>query len=119
LSATPIVSSPVRAADRVGTRWSTISRSLGGQEHTSESSVAAADSVRAAVARSSLRNYTDYGRSLVRFHDAVHSELGHRSTVLVLGDAQGNNLAAGTWALAAIARRAGSVYWLNPERSTM
>jgi hypothetical protein len=86
---------------------------------TTESSAAAADSVRAAVARSSLGSYTDYGRSLMRFHDAVHGELGHRSTVLVLGDARGNNLPAQTQALAEIARRAGSVYWLNPEPTTM
>jgi hypothetical protein len=86
---------------------------------TADSTAAAAHAVRAAIARSSLGNYTDYGRSLVRFHDAVHGELGHRSTVLILGDARGNNLPARTSALAAIAERAGSVYWLNPEPSTM
>jgi uncharacterized protein with von Willebrand factor type A (vWA) domain len=75
--------------------------------------------VRAEVARSSLGNYTDYGRSLVRFHDAVRGELGHRSTVLVLGDVRGNNLPPRTSALAAIVERAGSVYWLNPEPSMM
>jgi uncharacterized protein with von Willebrand factor type A (vWA) domain len=80
---------------------------------------AAARAVRARVARNSLGNYTDYGRSLVRFHDTVHGELGHRSTVLILGDARGNNLPARASALAAIAQRSGAVYWLNPEPSTM
>lgn len=75
----------------------------------------AALAVRAALARTSLGGSTDYGRSLTTFRDAVLPTLGHRSTVLVLGDARGNHAPARATALADIARRAGSVYWLNPE----
>ena len=38
-----------------------------------------------------------------------------RATVLIFGDARGNYLPAEEATLAKIARRAGSVYWLNPE----
>jgi uncharacterized protein with von Willebrand factor type A (vWA) domain len=59
---------------------------------------------------------TDYGRALRQFHAAVGQELEHRATVLIFGDARGNFRPAEEATLAKIARRAGSVYWLNPER---
>ena len=79
------------------------------------SAPAAARAVRATLAATSLGPSTDYGRALTQFHAAVRGGLGHRSTVLVLGDARGNFAPARTEVLAEIARRAGSVYWLNPE----
>lgn len=75
----------------------------------------AAVAVRASISQNSLGNSTDYGRSLTTFRDTVLPSLGHRSTVLVLGDARGNHRPARAGVLADIAQRAGSVYWLNPE----
>jgi uncharacterized protein with von Willebrand factor type A (vWA) domain len=68
------------------------------------------------VAAGELGGYTDYGRALRQFHATVGQELEHRATVLIFGDARGNYLPAEEATLAKIARRAGSVYWLNPER---
>jgi uncharacterized protein with von Willebrand factor type A (vWA) domain len=66
-----------------------------------------------------LGNYTDYGRALRQFHRQVGGELERRSTVLVFGDARGNYLPAEEQALASIAKRAGSVFWLNPEPDSL
>ena len=71
--------------------------------------------IRDFVNASELGSYTDYGRALRQFHGAVGAELERRSTVLIFGDARGNYLPAEEATLARIARRAGSVYWLNPE----
>jgi hypothetical protein len=68
------------------------------------------------VTAGELGDSTDYGRALRQFHAAVGQELEHRATVLIFGDARGNFRPAGEATLAKIARRAGSVYWLNPER---
>ncbi len=62
-----------------------------------------------------LNGRTDYGRALKRFSAEVAPHLGRRSTVLVFGDARGNYRPAEEATLADIARRAGRVYWLNPE----
>jgi uncharacterized protein with von Willebrand factor type A (vWA) domain len=64
---------------------------------------------------SSLGGYTDYGRSLRGFWGEIGTQLGRRSTVLIFGDARGNYLPAEEATLVKIAKRAGSVYWLNPE----
>jgi uncharacterized protein with von Willebrand factor type A (vWA) domain len=71
--------------------------------------------IRDYVSANELGGHTDYGRALRQFHGAVGAELERRSTVLIFGDARGNYLPAQEATLAAIARRAGSVYWLNPE----
>jgi uncharacterized protein with von Willebrand factor type A (vWA) domain len=71
--------------------------------------------IRDFVNASELGGHTDYGRALRQFHGTVGAELEHRSTVLIFGDARGNYLPAEEATLARIARRAGSVYWLNPE----
>jgi uncharacterized protein with von Willebrand factor type A (vWA) domain len=71
--------------------------------------------IRDFVNASELGGHTDYGRALRQFHGAVGAELERRSTVLIFGDARGNYLPAEEATLARIARRAGSVYWLNPE----
>ena len=68
------------------------------------------------VTADELGDSTDYGRALRQFHAAVGQELEHRATVLIFGDARGNFRPAEEATLAKIARRAGSVYWLNPER---
>ena len=68
------------------------------------------------VTAGELGDSTDYGRALRQFHAAVGQELDHRATVLIFGDARGNYRPAEEATLAKIARRAGSVYWLNPER---
>lgn len=59
--------------------------------------------------------HSDYGRALGQLHDRVVDRLGHRSTILVLGDARTNHRAPQVEILAALAQRAGRVYWLNPE----
>jgi uncharacterized protein len=74
--------------------------------------------IRDFVNASELGSYTDYGRALRQFHGAVGAELERRSTVLIFGDARGNYRPAQEATLARIARRAGSVYWLNPEPRT-
>ena len=61
------------------------------------------------------RARTDYGRSLNQFLTQVGPQLGHRSTVLIFGDGRGNYRPGGEQYLTEIARRAGSVHWLNPE----
>jgi uncharacterized protein len=76
----------------------------------------AMETLRAYIAAGELGDSTDYGRALRQFHAAVGEELEHRSTVLIFGDARGNFRPPEEATLAAIARRAGSVYWLNPER---
>ena len=68
------------------------------------------------VTAGELGDSTDYGRALREFHAAVGQELEHRATVLIFGDARGNFRPAEEATLAKVARRAGSVYWLNPER---
>ena len=83
-------------------------RHVRGPEH-------AMTTIRDFVNANELGGYTDYGRALRQFHGAVGAELEHRSTVLIFGDARGNYLPAEEATLARIARRAGSVYWLNPE----
>ena len=59
--------------------------------------------------------HSNYGRSLRQFWERVGPQLGHRSTVLVFGDARGNYQPAEEEVFEHIARRAGAVYWLNPE----
>jgi hypothetical protein len=71
------------------------------------------------VAAGELGSHTDYGRALRQFHATVGQELERRATVLIFGDARGNYLPAEEATLAKIARRAGSVYWLNPERRAL
>ena len=83
------------------------------QVHGPENAITA---VRDYVRSGELGGYTDYGRALRQFHAAVGQELEHRATVLIFGDARGNYRPAEEATLATIARRAGSVYWLNPER---
>jgi uncharacterized protein with von Willebrand factor type A (vWA) domain len=62
-----------------------------------------------------LDGRSDYGHALESFHARYGGEIRSRSTVLVLGDARNNYHATRADVLAAIRRRAGHLYWLNPE----
>lgn len=58
---------------------------------------------------------SDYGWVLREFAERHSRQLTRRSVVLVVGDARTNYLEPAADALAEIQRRAGQVYWLNPE----
>jgi uncharacterized protein with von Willebrand factor type A (vWA) domain len=62
-----------------------------------------------------LDGRSDYGHALTAFWEEWGSQLRHRSTVLVLGDARTNYHAPREDLLAAMRQRAGHLYWLNPE----
>jgi uncharacterized protein with von Willebrand factor type A (vWA) domain len=59
--------------------------------------------------------HSNYGRSIRQFWEQAGPQLGRRTTVLVFGDARGNYQPAEEETFTHIARRAGAVYWLNPE----
>jgi uncharacterized protein with von Willebrand factor type A (vWA) domain len=65
-----------------------------------------------------LDGRSDYGNALQTFRQRHGGQVRSRTTVLVLGDARNNYHASGAPALREIARRAGHVFWLNPEPST-
>jgi uncharacterized protein with von Willebrand factor type A (vWA) domain len=62
-----------------------------------------------------ISGYTDYGRVWREFLDDVSSDLGPRSTVIVLGDARTNGRPPAAEAFAQVAARANRTFWLNPE----
>jgi uncharacterized protein with von Willebrand factor type A (vWA) domain len=62
-----------------------------------------------------LDGRSDYGHALESFWDLHGDRLRRRTTVIVLGDARNNYHAPRADVLAAIRRRAGHLYWLNPE----
>ncbi len=59
--------------------------------------------------------HSDYGAALGAFWVRYGTDVGPRTTVLVLGDARSNYHPAEPWAVAELARAARHVYWLNPE----
>lgn len=60
--------------------------------------------------------HSDYGAVLKAFWERYgRTGLTDRSTVVITGDARSNYRPDGAEVLAAIARRARAVYWLNPE----
>jgi uncharacterized protein with von Willebrand factor type A (vWA) domain len=61
---------------------------------------------------------SNYGQSLEDFAGLCLERLDRRSTVIVLGDARGNNTPARADLLRQIHQRAGRVVWLNPEFHT-
>jgi uncharacterized protein len=71
----------------------------------------------ALVARESVRfsGSSDYGWVLREFAARHARQLTQRTVVLILGDARTNYVDPAVAALAEIQRRAGRVYWLNPE----
>jgi uncharacterized protein with von Willebrand factor type A (vWA) domain len=62
-----------------------------------------------------VSGYTDYGRVWLEFLDKVIDDLDPRSTVIVLGDARTNGREPHAQAFAAVAERAGRMFWMNPE----
>ena len=62
-----------------------------------------------------VSGYTDYGRVWLEFLDKVIDDLDPRSTVIVLGDARTNGREPHAAAFAAVAERAGRMFWMNPE----
>lgn len=59
---------------------------------------------------------SDYGGALGAFHDRHLGCVNRRSLVIVLGDGRGNGNPANAWALQELARRAGRLVWLTPEK---
>lgn len=58
---------------------------------------------------------SNYGASFEAFWERFGTELGPKSTVLVLGDARSNNRPPREHNLKRMAERARRTYWLNPE----
>lgn len=69
------------------------------------------------VSRESVRfsGSSDYGWVIREFTARHVAQLSRRSVVLVVGDARTNYLDPAVDSFAEIGRRAGQVYWLNPE----
>ncbi len=63
-----------------------------------------------------LLGRTDYGRALERFEEKYPDVVGHRTSLLVLGDARSNYGDLGLPVLQRLAGRAHVAHWLNPER---
>lgn len=62
-----------------------------------------------------VSGYTDYGRVWAEFDQMTADDLHPRATLIVLGDARTNGRDPQVDAFAAITRRAGRTFWLNPE----
>ena len=62
---------------------------------------------------------SNYGNALADFEDGWMRFVTNKTTVIILGDARGNNTDPRTEILARLAQRARRIIWLNPEfRST-
>ncbi len=59
--------------------------------------------------------HSDYGHAIETFHERWGSEVGPKTTVLLLGDARNNYHASQAWVVKELQHRARHVYWLNPE----
>jgi uncharacterized protein with von Willebrand factor type A (vWA) domain len=68
-----------------------------------------------AAARAVRLGGSDYGFVMRDFASRYAHQLSRRSVVLVVGDARTNYLDPAEASFAEVARRAGRVYWLNPE----
>jgi len=62
-----------------------------------------------------VSGYTDYGRVWLEFLEQISEDLDPRSTVIVLGDARTNGREPHAEVFGRIAKRAGRMFWLNPE----
>ena len=60
--------------------------------------------------------HSDYGHAFEVFGDRWGSDVTHKTSVLILGDARNNYHATADWVLADLAKRARHLYWLNPEQ---
>ncbi len=59
--------------------------------------------------------HSDYGHAFEVFFEKWGSEVGPKTTVLLLGDARNNYHASQSWVVKELQHRARHVYWLNPE----
>ena len=66
-----------------------------------------------------MARHSDYGASLVQFHQQIQQEVDLRSTVVIFGDARNNRAAPQAHALRVLRQRVKRVLWLNPERKAL
>ncbi|HET8930646.1 MAG TPA: VWA domain-containing protein [Acidimicrobiales bacterium] len=59
--------------------------------------------------------HSDYGHAFETFHERWGTEIGPKTTVLLLGDARNNYHASQSWVVKEMQHRARHVFWLNPE----
>ena len=59
--------------------------------------------------------HSDYGHAFGVFWENYGSEIRSKSTVMFLGDARNNYHATNAWVVKETAKKARSVFWLNPE----
>jgi uncharacterized protein with von Willebrand factor type A (vWA) domain len=59
--------------------------------------------------------HSDYGHAFEVWHDRFITEVTHKTSVIILGDARNNYHAAQAWTLAEMGKRARKVFWLDPE----
>ena len=59
--------------------------------------------------------HSDYGHAFGVFWENYGAEISSKSTVMFLGDARNNYHATNAWVVKETAKKARSVFWLNPE----
>lgn len=59
--------------------------------------------------------HSDYGHAFGVFWEKYGSEINSKSTVMFLGDARNNYHSTNAWVVKETAKKARSVFWLNPE----
>jgi uncharacterized protein with von Willebrand factor type A (vWA) domain len=59
--------------------------------------------------------HSDYGHAFEVFWQRYGTDVGPKTTVLLLGDARNNYHSSQAWVIQEIGRKARHVYWLNPE----
>ncbi len=59
--------------------------------------------------------HSDYGHAFGVFWENYGSQINSKSTVMFLGDARNNYHSANAWVIKETAKKARSVFWLNPE----
>ena len=59
--------------------------------------------------------HSDYGHAFGVFWEKYGSEISSKSTVMFLGDARNNYHSTNAWVVKETAKKARSVFWLNPE----
>lgn len=62
---------------------------------------------------------SNYGNSLADFEDGWMQYVTNKTTIIILGDARGNNTDPRTDILARMSQRAKRIIWLNPEYRSM
>jgi uncharacterized protein with von Willebrand factor type A (vWA) domain len=59
--------------------------------------------------------HSDYGHAIELFWQRWGTEIGPKTTVIILGDARNNYHASQSWVLKEMRHRARHLFWLNPE----